>query len=79
MEPAKGYGFVKTKEDINLNLYDKPSQEGEILKSIPNGSFVHLLGYTNGLDQMNGESGRWCKISYVGTEGWVWEKFISRK
>ena len=79
VEKDSGFGFVKTQKGSPLNMRDKPSMEGtEVIKSIPNGSFIHVLGHTKNPDQVNGESGRWLKISYLGTEGWVWEKFIER-
>lgn len=79
MEPATGYGFVKVNPGTKLNLHEKPSKMAPIIKTIPNGSFVHIRGYSKRLDRIDGENGRWCKISHVGTEGWAWEKSISKK
>lgn len=78
VEPTTGYGFVQTKLGSRLNLRELPSKEAKVIKSIPNASFVRILGYTKNLYEVDGESGRWCKISHVGTEGWAWEKFIVR-
>lgn len=79
IEPATGYGFVKAESGTKVNLHEKPSKMAPVIKSLPNGSFVHIRGYSKRLDRIDGENGKWCKISHVGTEGWVWGKFISKK
>jgi hypothetical protein len=78
MEKDSGFGFVKTQQGSPLNMHEKPSKETATIKQIPNGGFVHILGHTSSV-QMDGEAGRWLKVSFVGAEGWVWEKFIERR
>lgn len=78
MEPAKGYGFVRS-DGPPVNLYEEPSDQAAVIEQMPNRSLVYLQGYITPRDQAREEGGRWCKLSYRGTEGWAREKDIEVK
>ncbi|MCP3028075.1 SH3 domain-containing protein [Halobacillus sp. A5] len=64
--PDKVKGEVVVESGSNLNLRKGPSTDDSILKSIPNGSQIEVIG-TNG---------SWYEIKYDGTTGWVSGEFV---
>ncbi len=60
-----------------LNMRDKPSLSSSIVLRIPANAEVKIMFYDTETYYLNGNAGRWCKINYAGTEGWVWGNFIS--
>jgi hypothetical protein len=63
-------------EDSTLNLRREATTDAEVIIRIPDSSLVILLYYANETDTIAGESGRWCKVKYGNTEGWVWGKYV---
>lgn len=59
-----------------LNMRDKPQLASSIIARIPDSSFVDVLYFDTEFFYLNGKRGRWCKIKYADTVGWVWDDFI---
>lgn len=59
-----------------MNMRSKPSLISEIVLRIPANSEVEIMFYDTQTFFLEGKAGKWCKIRYAGTEGWVWGNFI---
>ncbi|MBT8189499.1 MAG: SH3 domain-containing protein [Saprospiraceae bacterium] len=59
-----------------LNMRSKPSLSAEILLKIPANSEVEILYYDSQTYYLEGLPGKWCRIKYADTEGWVWGNYI---
>jgi len=76
-EPSdKKYGSVHTLKGSDLRLRSAPSDKAAIIKLIPNGSKVTILGEDDHEVEVNGEKGIWLKVGYEEVVGWAWGKFI---
>lgn len=64
-------------ESNTVNMRSQPSLSSDILLQIPDRSIVQVLFYDTEKYILNEKYGKWCRISYAGTEGWVWGNFIS--
>lgn len=64
-------------ESKTVNMRSQASLSSDILLQIPDRSIVQVLFYDTKKYILNEKYGKWCKISYAGTEGWVWGNFIS--
>jgi len=77
---CKGSNFSKAMVIIDgstLNMRSDAALASEIVMRIPANSEVEIMFYDTETYYLNGEAGRWCRIRYAGTEGWVWGNFIS--
>jgi len=59
-----------------MNMRSKPSLISEIVMRIPANSEVEVMYYDTETFFLEDKAGKWCKIKYAGTEGWVWGNFI---
>ena len=59
-----------------LNMRSGPSLSSSIVLRIPANAEVNIMYFDTQTFYLNGEAGRWCRISYAGTEGWAWGNFI---
>ena len=59
-----------------MNMRSKPSLISDIVLRIPANSEVEIMFYDTETFFLEGKAGKWCKIRYAGTEGWVWGNFI---
>lgn len=59
-----------------LNMREGPSLETNILLKIPANAEVNLMYYDTNTYYIDNEAGKWARISYADTEGWVWGNFI---
>jgi len=59
-----------------LNMRNEPSLTADVVMRIPASSEVEIMFYDTETYYLNGQSGRWCRIRYASTEGWVWGNFI---
>lgn len=69
-------GYVQTHEGSNLRLRSQPSLQAPVIESIPNGATLIILGYSNHLEEINGEKRKWCNVNFNGKIGWAWDGFI---
>jgi hypothetical protein len=67
---------VKTKEGSNLRLRSQPSDTAPVVASIPDGTTLEILGYSENYQEINGERAKWCNINYNGQNGWAWGAFL---
>ncbi|MBR4080657.1 MAG: SH3 domain-containing protein, partial [Clostridia bacterium] len=67
VQPAAGYARVIG--GGSLNMRQEPSSDAKVLKQIPEGMRVALLGVT----------GNWTKIRYGGDVGYVMSKYLARE
>ena len=72
---SSGRGIVII-ESKTLNLRNKPSLSSDILIKIPANSEVEILYYDTKTYYLDGFPGKWCRIKYADTEGWVWGNYI---
>jgi len=63
-------------ESGTLNMRNKPQLASTIVAKIPDSSYVDVLYFDTNYYYLNGKRGRWCKVKYADTTGWVWESFI---
>ncbi len=63
-------------DSATMNMRSKPSLISEIVMRIPANSEVEVMYYDTETFFLEGKAGKWCKIKYAGTEGWVWGNFI---
>ncbi len=63
-------------ESGTLNMRAKPQLASSIVAKIPDSSFVDVMYFDTKYYYLNGKRGRWCKVKYADTTGWVWESFI---
>jgi len=59
-----------------LNMRNEPSLSAGVEMRIPANSEVRILFYDTETYYLEGIAGKWVKIKYAGTEGWVWGNFI---
>lgn len=72
---SSGRGMVII-DSRTLNMRNKPSLSSEILLKIPANSEVEILYYDTKTYYLEGLPGKWCRIKYADTEGWVWGNYI---
>ncbi len=61
-----------------LNLRSGPSLTSAIVMKIPANAEVEILFYDTETFYLNSKPGKWCRIRYVGNEGWVWGNFVNQ-
>ncbi len=80
LENCKGTGNFKRGmviiESETLNMRDEASLTSNIVIRIPANAEVDIVYYDTQSYILQGKMGKWCKIRYAGTEGWVWGNFI---
>jgi hypothetical protein len=75
----ENFGPGRAKIDVSveaLNMRSEPSLSGDVLSRIPNGSIVGVLYFDDKEQYLDGATGKWCRIKYIGQEGWVWGNYL---
>ena len=75
----ENFGPGRAKIDVSveaLNMRSEPSLSGDVLSRIPNGSIVGVLYFDDKEEYLDGATGKWCRIKYIGQEGWVWGNYL---
>jgi hypothetical protein len=73
--------IVDTRNNSGLHLREEKSIASESVQYIPENEAVTFLGcedektYVNSTDR---RSGRWCRASYKGVEGWAWSGYLKK-
>ena len=73
------FGFasaIVSVDNKTLNMRSKPSLKGKIIFRIPNKSSVAVIEYDTEEKYIDGAKGRWCKVNYAGSKGWVWGNYL---
>ena len=70
----RGLVFI---DSPTLNLRSGPSLTSNIAMKIPANAEVEILFYDTETFYLNSKPGKWCRIRYVGNEGWVWGNFVN--
>ena len=65
---SPGDGFLALRSEPN-------SQTGERILQIPHGATI-IVGECIGAKRVDNKSGRWCRTSYNGSSGWVFDGFL---
>ena len=60
----------------SLNMRSEASLTSDIVLKIPANTEVEIMFYDTETYYLNGQAGKWCRIRYAGTEGWVWGNFL---
>ena len=63
-------------ESETLNMRSGPSLSSDIIEKIPANSEVELLYYDSNTFYIDSQAGKWARINYAGTEGWVWGNYL---
>jgi hypothetical protein len=63
-------------ESNTVNMRAQASLSSDIIIQIPDSSIVQILFYDTEKYILNEKYGKWCKIRYAGTEGWIWGNFL---
>ena len=66
-------GYVDESVDEWLNLRPGPSTGGQALLRIPNGTAIDLWD----CGSTTASGGRWCRTSYRGIYGWVYDLYVA--
>jgi uncharacterized protein YgiM (DUF1202 family) len=77
LKKSSGYQQAMVKvESESLNMRNKPALGSEVVLQLPVGTVVEVLYYDNETQRIGGDYGKWCKVRYAGTEGWVWGNYL---
>lgn len=69
---------VNSPGDGFLALRSYPSSDvGSRITTIPHGAEIAIGGCLAGTTRIGGKTGRWCRASYRGQTGWVFDAFLS--
>lgn len=63
-------------DNTTLNMRSEPNLKSEVILKIPTRSSVTVLEYDIQETYIDGSKGRWCRINYAGTIGWVWGNYL---
>ena len=63
-------------DGTSLNMRSEASLTSDIVLKIPANSEVEIMFYDTETYYLNGQAGKWCRIRYASTEGWVWGNFL---
>jgi hypothetical protein len=67
---------VRTEYGSGLRIRTSPSENSDVIVTVPNGSTVLVLSETEEYSTINGETHKWYRIKYGDTVGWSWGKYI---
>lgn len=59
-----------------LNMRSEPSLSSSVVLRIPANSEVQILFHDTETYYLDGIAGKWTKVRYAGSEGWVWGNFV---
>jgi hypothetical protein len=68
--------YVRTEYGSGLRIRSSPSENSDVIVTVPNGSSVIVLSETEDYSLINGEAHKWYRIEYGGSIGWSWGKYI---
>lgn len=60
----------------HLNVRTSASIAAPLAFKINAGKEVNILEYDDHTYVLDGRTGQWCKIIYMGNEGWVWANYL---
>ena len=63
-------------DNTTLNMRSEPNLKSQVILKIPTRSSVTVLEYDLQETYIDGSKGRWCRINYAGTIGWVWGNYL---
>ena len=63
-------------DNTTLNMRSEPNLKSKVVLKIPTNSSVTVLEYDLQETYIDGSKGRWCRINYAGTIGWVWGNYL---
>ena len=63
-------------ESQTLNMRTKPNLNSSIIIKIPANSEVEIMYYDSKTFYLEDKPGKWCKVRYGSSEGWVWGNYI---
>lgn len=63
-------------DNTTLNMRSEPNLRSQVILKVPNRSSVTVLEYDLQETYIDGSKGRWCRINYAGTIGWVWGNYL---
>ncbi len=72
-------GLQKAKVNVSgshLNVRKSASIAAPLAFKINAGKEVNILEYDENTYVLDGRTGQWCKIIYMGNEGWVWANYL---
>ncbi len=72
-------GLKKAKVNVSgshLNVRTSASIAAPLAFKINAGKEVNILEYDENTYVLDGRTGQWCKIIYMGNEGWVWANYL---
>ena len=73
-----GYAVVNSPADGFLALRTLPNHKtGQRIAKIPHGTSITLSGCQNRV-KIGKRTGRWCRTSYAGKAGWVFDAWVRR-
>jgi hypothetical protein len=72
-----GNAQVNSPNDGYLAMRSEPNTEtGYRVLTIPHGADVRVLGCLEYSERVGGRTGRWCRVSYAGNTGWVFDGWL---
>jgi len=63
-------------DNTTLNMRSEPNLRSQVVLKVPNRSSVTVIEYDIQETYIDGSKGRWCRINYAGTIGWVWGNYL---
>jgi len=63
-------------DNTTLNMRSEPTLQSQVILKVPNQSSVTVLEFDIQETYIDGSKGRWCRINYAGTIGWVWGNYL---
>lgn len=67
---------VRTNDFDALNLRIHPSVAAPVITQIPHKSVAYLVAYDTVKTEIDGKSGRWCRIIYGDYVGWAYGAYL---
>jgi len=63
-------------ESNTVNMRSEASLSSDIIMQIPDSSVIQILYYDTNRYILNDKYGKWCRVRYAETDGWIWGNFI---
>lgn len=80
IKDPKSNAQVNSRGDGFLAMRSQPNTEtGYRVMKIPHGANVRVLGCQEFTERVSGRNGRWCRVSYAGKSGWVFDGWLVYK
>ena len=59
-----------------LRLREKPDQDSPAVTTLWQGSVMEILSQTSVLEEVEGQTGYWYRVSYDGFQGWLFGGYL---